>query len=309
MRGAGTVHTRPPTSNSSHVASRTSPDRAAVRTSSSKASLSARVALDARTAPIAAATSPWGNARMCRTTSRCGPRTGPIRSQGCRSGTPSRCSTPGRRGGAVAECGQSGFDVPEWGEDLQHAGAADLGDGPGTDAGEHVAFQVVAPVGRLPGAAPAGPLLLDHGVGGLGERGLALEAALVGERVAAVACELAVGAGLLAGLGERGEVDAAESEFVLPAANDEALDPASGPGALDVEVESVPVSVPADGRGADEGGGESVVRVSALGAWSWGGWLRRVSHYPSPIMYEMPPDFTLRPSISAEPAERDIDIY
>ena len=67
---------------SSHVASRTSPDRAAVSTRNSNASLTASVALDARTVPTAAAMSRWGNARMWRTTSRCGPRTGPMRSHG-----------------------------------------------------------------------------------------------------------------------------------------------------------------------------------------------------------------------------------
>ena len=88
---------------------------------------------------------------------------------------------------------------------------------------------------------------------------------VVGKGVAAGAGELAVGEGLLAGLGERDQMDAAESEFAFAAADDEALDPASGAGTLDVEVESVAVSVPTDGRGADEGGGEPVVGVSALG--------------------------------------------
>ena len=47
MRSAAMVHTRPVVSISSHVASRTSPDRAAVKTRNSNASLTARVALDA----------------------------------------------------------------------------------------------------------------------------------------------------------------------------------------------------------------------------------------------------------------------
>ena len=85
----------------------------------------------------------------------------------------------------------------------------------------------------------------DHGDGGLGEGGHALEAALVGERVAAGACELAVGEGQLAGLGERDELDAAESELVFPAADDEALDPASGPGTLDVELAAAGIEIDA----------------------------------------------------------------
>ena len=150
------------------------------------------------------------------------------------------------------------LDVPQGGEDGQHVGAVDLGDGPGADAREDLTFQAAEPVGRLPGAAPAAPLLL-------GEGGHAPSAALVGEGVATGAGELAVGEGLLAGLGEGDETDAAESELALPAADDEALDPASGSGALDVEVETVAVCVPSDGGGTDEGGGERVVGCRPLG--------------------------------------------
>ena len=58
IRSAGTVHTRPATSISSHVASPTSPERAAVSTSSSNASLTAGCGDDdARTVSMAAATS------------------------------------------------------------------------------------------------------------------------------------------------------------------------------------------------------------------------------------------------------------
>ena len=191
--------------------------------------------------------------------------------------------------------GRVRLHVPDRREDGQHVGAADLGDGPAADAREDVVFEALEPVGRLSGAAPAGPLLLDHGRGGLGESGHALGAALVGEGVAAGAGELAVGEGLLAGLGERDELDAAESEFVFPAADDEALDPASGTGALDVEVESVAVGMPAGRRGADEGGGECVVRMSApgLGFAGFGRVERHTIH--SPIIYEMLADFTRRP--------------
>ncbi len=81
-----------------------------------------------------------------------------------------------------------------------------------------------------------------------------MEAALVGEGVSTRAGELAVGEGLLAGLGQGDEMDAAESELVFPSADNESLDPASGSGRLDVEIESVAVGVPADGCGPDEGG-------------------------------------------------------
>ena len=61
-----------------------------------------------------------------------------------------------------------------------------------------------------------------------------LHPALVGQRVSARPRQLAVGEGLLAGLGERG---GAETEFAAPAADDEPLDPASVAGRLDEEVQ------------------------------------------------------------------------
>ena len=64
IRVAEIVHTRPAVSISSHVASRTSPESAAVSTRNSNASLTAGAAdADARTVAIAAATSLWGSAR------------------------------------------------------------------------------------------------------------------------------------------------------------------------------------------------------------------------------------------------------
>ena len=76
IRAAEIVDTRPAVSISSHVASRTSPDRAAVSTRNSNASLTAGCAdLDARTVSTAAATSLWGSACICFTMSFCGPST------------------------------------------------------------------------------------------------------------------------------------------------------------------------------------------------------------------------------------------
>ena len=63
MRSAGTVHTRRARSISSQVASRASPDRAAVRMMNSNSSLVAGHAPDARTLVTASATSAWWTAR------------------------------------------------------------------------------------------------------------------------------------------------------------------------------------------------------------------------------------------------------
>ena len=84
LRSADIVHTRPATSISSHVASRTSADLAAVSTRNSNASLTGGAAEpDVRSVSTAAATSPWGSASRCVTMSSCGPRTGRCGRKGC----------------------------------------------------------------------------------------------------------------------------------------------------------------------------------------------------------------------------------
>ena len=82
IRWADSVHTRPGTSISSHVASLASADRAAVSTRNSNASLTTGAAPDARTVSMAAATSLWGSASRCVTMLFCGPSAGRTRSQG-----------------------------------------------------------------------------------------------------------------------------------------------------------------------------------------------------------------------------------
>ena len=121
------------------------------------------------------------------------------------------------------------------------------------DAGEGEAFQTAQPGLGVCGVAPAGPLLLHHGASGFGEGGHALGAAPLGQRVAARAGELAIGERLLAGLGERDQAGAAETEFAAASPDDEALDPAAGSGRLDIEVQAVAVCVPS-GRAAGRRG-------------------------------------------------------
>ena len=64
---SGIVHVSAPRSNSSHVASRTSADRAAVSTWNSNASFAPAHPREAWTAAIAPATSRYGSAGMWRT--------------------------------------------------------------------------------------------------------------------------------------------------------------------------------------------------------------------------------------------------
>ena len=115
------------------------------------------------------------------------------------------------------------------------------------------------------GVAPAGPHLRQYRLGGGGEGGHALEAALLGERVASGAGEPAVGEGLGAGVLERDEREAAESEFAASAADDEPLYPAAGAGRLDVKVQAIAITV-ASGLCyvSDEGGRERVVGLPAV---------------------------------------------
>ena len=166
--------------------------------------------------------------------------------------------------------GRLRLHVPYGREDLQHVRAVDLRYRPLPDAREGVALKAAAPVLRVPPAAPAALLLLDDAAGGFGKRGNALDTPLVGQRVAALAGQPAVVERLLARLGQRYEPDGAQSQLAAASADDESLDPAPGAGRLYVEVQPVPVGVASRRRGADEGGGEGLVGVSASALGSAG---------------------------------------
>ena len=114
--------------------------------------------------------------------------------------------------------------------------------------------------------APAGLHLGPDLLGGGGEGRRALETALLGERVATGAGELAVGEGERAGLLERDEREAAEPEFAAASADGDPLDPTPAAGRLDVEVQALAVAIPAGrGDGADEGGREGVFGLARGG--------------------------------------------
>ena len=91
----------------------------------------------------------------------------------------------------------------------------------------------------MPLAAPAAALLFEHALGGVGDGGYTLDAALVGQRVAARPGQRAVGERQLADFVERDERNGAESELSAASADDEPLDPASGPGRLDEQIQPV----------------------------------------------------------------------
>ena len=160
--------------------------------------------------------------------------------------------------------------VPDGREDLQHVSAGDLRDGNLSDPGENVGVQALQPVRRRFGIAPAGPLPLHHAPGGFGEGGNALGAALLRQGIPARACQLAVGQGLVPGLGQRDQGGAAESELALAAPDEEALNPAPGAAGLDEQVQPVAVTVPSRRSRAHEGSREGLLGMAAFGAWSYG---------------------------------------
>lgn len=77
--------------------------------------------------------------------------------------------------------------------------------------------------------------------------------------------ELAVGECRLVGLSQRDQGNTVESEFSLAALDHEPPNPALGPGLLDVEVDSVAVTVSSRRGRAHEGGRKPLVGMAALG--------------------------------------------
>ena len=210
IRLAGTVHNRAGRSISAHRAPRTSPDRAAVSTRNSNARLTAGVAPDACIFRIAPATSPCGNARMCSTRFCCGPRTGPSRSQGVVRAV-LHCHGPLHHGAdALADAsGSLGPAVPDAPQSVKNVGATDVRHRLVADVGEHVAGEARYPVVGVPGMAPAGAVVPPDPLGRFRESGQGLGSALLGERISALACHLAIRERLLARLLERDEREAA----------------------------------------------------------------------------------------------------
>ena len=158
-----------------------------------------------------------------------------------------------------------GLHVPDGGEDPQDIAARHLRDRHPADAPKGVASKARHPVVGLPRIAPAGPLLLHHPLGGFGEGRHVPGAASLGQGITSLAGQLAVRPRLLAGLGERNQRNAAESEVAAASADDEALDPASGSVRFDEEVQAVAVAVSARWGRAHECGGERLVGVTTLG--------------------------------------------
>ena len=107
---------------------------------------------------------------------------------------------------------------------------------------EHVSRQARQPVVRILRMAPASALVAPDPLGGDGEGRDPRGPHPAGQRVAALAGQLAVGKRLGARVGERDERKPAEAQFTPPAANDEPLDPAPRAAGLYLQVQAVAIT-------------------------------------------------------------------
>ena len=180
--------------------------------------------------------------------------------------------------------------VPDRREDLQHVGRVDLGDWPGADAGEGV---------TLPGCESSSARATGRASRRASVQTRAARPRRSWERPPRAACRPAghrptvpVSDWRAPARGPwRDERGGAETEFAPSSADDEPLDPASGAGWLDEEVQPVPVCVPSWWGGTDEGGRQRLVGMasSALGSRGCGGGFGY--NISSPIICGNGPDF------------------
>ena len=215
----------------------------------------------------AAATSVWCSAGMCFTRSCCGPSTVPMRSQGlsvrsCMAMAQSMTALMRwrtRRAVSGRTCQMRRSVASTSALVTSHTGMRPM-------TREHVARQARQPVAGVLGIAPAAMLVGPDPLGGLGEGGHAPGALLLGQWVAAAACDLAFGDRQGARFLERDEREGAEAQLAPPAADDQPLDPAPRAARLDLQVEAVAVAVaPGACDVADEGRRERVFGMPPLG--------------------------------------------
>ena len=135
--------------------------------------------------------------------------------------------------------------VPDGPEHVDDIGARHLGHRLLAEAGEGDALEAQHPVPGVLLVAPAGLLLVPHLLGGGGERGQVPPAALLGQRVAAGTGKLTIGEGLGAGVLERDHGVAAEAQLAAPTADGDSLNPASAARRLHVQVQPMPIAIPA----------------------------------------------------------------
>ena len=144
-------------------------------TRNSNTSLTAGIARDACTARIADATSPWGTDRSCCTTAPLWSEHGADAVARIVGPELHRRGPLHHRADPLAHAPRSlRSDVPDGSENRQHVSARHVADRHPADAGHQVARHARLPVVGVPRIAPAGPLVIPHALGSVGERGHAL---------------------------------------------------------------------------------------------------------------------------------------
>ena len=163
---------------------------------------------------------------------------------GCRSGTPSPPPTPTPRGCAAATAGPSPPSCARWERGFSSTSALVTSD-TGIFPMRGKAYRSKVKIHSRPCARLRQPPCFCSTTRAVASAKLGTPCAttLLGKRVAALACQPAVGQRLLPGLGERDQRDAAEPELAAPAPDHQALNPAPGSARLDEEVQTIAVRV------------------------------------------------------------------
>ncbi len=135
--------------------------------------------------------------------------------------------------------GGLGYGCPDGCQHCQHVGAADMAYRKVTQSGEGVRFQTRRPLGSVPGVAPRGLPKFDHPGRSLYES-WHRPAPLMGQWIAALACQLPVGQGRLSRFCQRYGRIAAQSQLVTATPDRDALDPTTGTGGIHPEIQAAP---------------------------------------------------------------------
>jgi hypothetical protein len=139
-----------------------------------------------------------------------------------------------------------GFGQPDGRENAEHVGRIDLVYPLVAYGGDHKVLQRRDPLGLVLLVPPGALVLGMDDRGGLGEGGyVQARLALHRERISALARDLAILERLVAGLGERDELEAAQAQVAAPAVHDGAENPTLRTRRLDDEIQPIAVGIAA----------------------------------------------------------------
>ena len=150
-------------------------------------------------------------------------------------------------------------------EDIEHLGARHVGDRPRADPGKGVALQTLPPALRVPAVHASRHASVPARAGRRRQMSASSPRGAFRRAGRRPRGQAAVGPRLLARLGQRDQRHAAEPQVASAAVDHEPLDPASGAGRLDVEIESLAIAVSSGRGGAHEAGGQPFVWMASSG--------------------------------------------